>query len=92
VSKLGKKLITAAAEGAAIARGQRLPAHMRIPAGNGLLYAIKLTRDDNDTLLVTCPDLPELTTFGVDVTDAIERAKDAITLPKQRLAIASCAA
>jgi antitoxin HicB len=27
-------------------------------------YPIKLTRDDNDTFLVTCPALPEVTTFG----------------------------
>ena len=27
-------------------------------------YPIKLTPDDNDTFLVTCPALPEVTTFG----------------------------
>ena len=27
-------------------------------------YRIKLTRDDDDTFLVTCPALPEVTTFG----------------------------
>jgi len=29
-----------------------------------LAYLIKLTPDDNDTFLVTCPALPEVTTFG----------------------------
>src|SRR5207302_1318189 len=37
-----------------------------------------LTPDDNDTLLVTCPDLPEVTTFGEDEGDALLRARDAI--------------
>ena len=30
-----------------------------------LRYPVKLTRDDNGTLLVTAPDLPEVSTFGV---------------------------
>jgi len=34
--------------------------------------------DDNETLLVTCPDLPEVTTFGEDEEDALRRAGDAI--------------
>jgi antitoxin HicB len=29
-----------------------------------LAYVVKLTPDDNDTFLVTCPALPEVTTFG----------------------------
>jgi antitoxin HicB len=29
-----------------------------------LAYLVKLTPDDNDTFLVTCPALPEVTTFG----------------------------
>ncbi len=29
-----------------------------------LAYVIKLTPDDNDTFLITCPVLPEVTTFG----------------------------
>lgn len=41
-------------------------------------YAIVLTPDDNDTLLVMCPDLPEVTTFGEDEGDALQRASDAI--------------
>jgi antitoxin HicB len=43
-----------------------------------LSYAVKLTPDDNGTLLVTCPDLPEVTTFGVDETNAIAHARDAL--------------
>ena len=40
-------------------------------------YPVELTRDDNDTLLVTAPDFPELTTFGEDRDDALARAVDA---------------
>lgn len=43
-----------------------------------LAYRVELTPDDNDTLLVTCPDLPEVTTFGDDVEDALMRAEEAI--------------
>jgi antitoxin HicB len=41
-------------------------------------YHIVLTPDDNDTFLVTCPDLPEVSTFGEDRDDAMLRAADAI--------------
>lgn len=41
-------------------------------------YPIELIADDNDTFLVTCPDLPEVTTFGEDEGDATLRAFDAI--------------
>ena len=41
-------------------------------------YPIVIERDDNETLLVTCPDLPEVTTFGEDEEDALRRAGDAI--------------
>ncbi len=41
-------------------------------------YAVLLTPDDNGTLLVTCPDLPEVTTFGSDKADALPHARDAI--------------
>ena len=37
-------------------------------------YLIKLEPDDNDTLLVTCPALPEVTTFGEDEADALRHA------------------
>ena len=41
-------------------------------------YAVTLTPDDNGTLLVTVPDLPEALTFGEDRDDALARAIDAI--------------
>ena len=41
-------------------------------------YRISLTSDDNGTLLVTCPDFPEVTSFGEDEADALLRAHDAI--------------
>jgi antitoxin HicB len=41
-------------------------------------YAIKLEPDDNGTLLVTCPALPEVTTFGENRADAMAHAVDAI--------------
>ncbi|MDB5366169.1 MAG: hypothetical protein JWM77_2096 [Rhodospirillales bacterium] len=41
-------------------------------------YAIRLEPDDNDTLLVTCADLPEVTTFAANEADARRRATQAI--------------
>lgn len=41
-------------------------------------FPVKLTPDDNDTLLVTSPDFPELTTFGEDRADALLHAVDAL--------------
>ena len=41
-------------------------------------YPLVTEPDDNETLLVTCPDLPEVTTFGEDEEDALRRAGDAI--------------
>lgn len=41
-------------------------------------YLVVLTPDDNGTLLVTCPDLPEVSSFGDDEIDARLRARDAI--------------
>ena len=43
-----------------------------------LAYPVILEEDDNDTLLVTSPDFPELTTFGEDRDDAIARAVGAL--------------
>jgi antitoxin HicB len=41
------------------------------------MYTVILTPDDNGTFLVTCPDLPEVATFGEDAEDAMHRAADA---------------
>lgn len=46
-------------------------------------YRIRLEPDDNETLLVTCPDLPEVTTFGEGEVDARLRAVDAIVTALQ---------
>jgi antitoxin HicB len=43
-----------------------------------LRYPIKLEPDDNGTLLVTCPALPEVATFGEDEDDAKRHAVNAI--------------
>ena len=43
-----------------------------------LLYPVELTPDDNDTLLVTCPLLPEVASFGSDRTDALRHAAEAV--------------
>jgi antitoxin HicB len=43
-----------------------------------LTYKVKLERDDNDTFLVTCPALPEVTTFGTDEAGALHHAAAAI--------------
>ena len=42
-----------------------------------LKYPVILETDD-DTVLVTTPDFPELTTFGMDREEAIARAVDAL--------------
>jgi antitoxin HicB len=42
------------------------------------MYAVILDPDDNGTLLVTCLDLPDVTTFGDNTEDAVQRAVDAI--------------
>ena len=41
-------------------------------------YAVTLAPDDNGTILVTVPDIPEAVTFGDDRDDALARAVDAI--------------
>jgi antitoxin HicB len=41
-------------------------------------YRIELTPDDNSTLLVTCPDLPGVVTFGETEAEAVRWASDAI--------------
>src|SRR5947199_8861616 len=48
-----------------------------------LRYPVKLTKDDNGTLLVTAPDLPEVGTFGRDVANALAHAADAIATALQ---------
>ncbi|MCE8417716.1 type II toxin-antitoxin system HicB family antitoxin [Rhodovulum sulfidophilum] len=44
-----------------------------------LAYPIDLTPDDNGTFLVTCPDLPEVTSFGDTESEALRVAKGAIS-------------
>jgi antitoxin HicB len=41
-------------------------------------YAVTLSADDNGTILVATPDIPEAATFGEDRDDALARAVDAI--------------
>jgi antitoxin HicB len=41
-------------------------------------YPVILQPDDNGTLLVTCPELPEVTSWGANVADALRHAADAI--------------
>jgi antitoxin HicB len=41
-------------------------------------YRIELTPDDNDTFLVTCPQLPIVATFGETREEAMKHALDAI--------------
>jgi len=43
-----------------------------------LAYRVRIEPDDNGTLLVTCPALPEVGTFGDEEADAMRRACDAI--------------
>lgn len=41
-------------------------------------YPVILTPDDNDTVLVTFPDVPEAITFGADEEEALLQAVDAL--------------
>jgi len=41
-------------------------------------YPVRLTKDDNDTILVSFPDFPEAHTFGDTTDEALERAADAL--------------
>ncbi len=43
-----------------------------------LRYPIEMTPDENGTVLVTCPALPEVTTFGANEADARHHAIGAI--------------
>ena len=43
-----------------------------------LAYPIHLQDDDNNTVMVSCPDFPELTTYGDDGDEALARAVDAL--------------
>lgn len=43
-----------------------------------LRYPVRLTKDDNDTVLVEFPDIPEAVTFGDTKEDALQRAEDAL--------------
>jgi antitoxin HicB len=50
-------------------------------------YPLVFTPDDNDTLLVTCPDLPEVTSFGEGEAEALAMGRGAvITAVASRLA------
>lgn len=41
-------------------------------------FPVVLTPDDNATLLVTCPSLPEVTSFGDDEEEALRHGRDAV--------------
>ncbi len=43
-----------------------------------LAYPVELQQDDNDTLAVSFPDLPEAHTYGADREQALARAQDAL--------------
>lgn len=42
-------------------------------------YPLVLTPDDNDTFLVTCPDLPEVTSFGETEEEAMAYGAAAVS-------------
>jgi len=41
-------------------------------------YAVRLAKDDNGTIMVSVPDVPEAITYGATKKEALERAVDAI--------------
>jgi antitoxin HicB len=51
---------------------------MTAASRQNLAYPIVLTPDDNGTFLVTCPALPEVTTFGVTGDECVRNAVAAI--------------
>jgi hypothetical protein len=42
------------------------------------IYPLKLELNDNNRILVTCPDLPDFLACGRDEADAVRRAVDGI--------------
>ena len=44
-----------------------------------LIYPVHLEPDDNSTILVTFPDIPEAVTYGDDAADAVNHAAGALT-------------
>jgi len=40
-------------------------------------FPVELTPDDNGTVLVTCPDIPEMVTFSESNADALKQAVSA---------------
>jgi antitoxin HicB len=48
-----------------------------------LRYPVRLIKNDNNTVRVEAPDLPEVNTFGRDAEDALHRAADAIATALQ---------
>ena len=54
--------------------GMRNPPHRL----STLLRPIEVRTDDNATLLITCPSLPEVTTFAETPEKIVQRANDAI--------------
>ncbi|MCT8534473.1 type II toxin-antitoxin system HicB family antitoxin [Glaesserella parasuis] len=43
-----------------------------------LRYPVEITKDDNNTYLVTCPDIPEMASVGEDIEEALLEAKDGL--------------
>ncbi len=41
-----------------------------------LAYPVRLTREENDTVLAVVPDLPEIITFGLDEEEALLRVAE----------------
>lgn len=51
---------------------------MTLTTGPMIRFPVDLTPDDNDTLLVTSPDLPEVTSFGSDEAEALRMGAGAV--------------
>ncbi len=54
-------------------------AHRNPLGAPDLAYPVELTPDDNDTIMVTVPDVPGVTTYGEDKDDAVRHAVGALT-------------
>jgi len=48
-----------------------------------MLITVALTPDDNDTVLATCPELPEVVSFGDTEAEALENVCEAVLVALQ---------
>lgn len=81
MTTLGQDLIQGVREALAITRGEAGPTRIVVPAevhGRRFAYPALLEPGGNGGFVVTFPDVPEATTQGTNVPDALAQAADAL--------------